>query len=301
MNKIILIILIIVLVFISIYLFNTISSIINIKKEKFEEYNKYPIVKTSKIPNVIYTYWHENNLPTFVKKCINSWKRHNPSYDIIIINKDNISKYIPFDIFKLKYPKTHQKVANFIRIYILSHYGGIWIDSTIYLNKSLDWIHSYQVYENSEFVGFFINSTHENKMILNTPIIENWFMASIPNSEFMKDWNDFYFTINNYNNEDEYLNFVRKTTDLSGIDAPGYLTMHVACQYILQNSNKKYKLSLLDAVKGPFLYLCNKKWPSFDHLLSVIIYFRGTESPIVKYRGPERQFIETLRLHYLYK
>ncbi len=300
MNKILLLIIIIIILFISKYLFDNILYIINIKRETFDEYNKYSIVKKSKIPNVIYTYWHDNNLPIFVKKCINSWERYNSSYDIIILNKDNISKYIPFDIFKLKYAKTHQQIADFIRIYVLSHYGGIWLDSTIYLNKSLDWIHSYQVNENSEFVGFKINGTCKYEGTLPQPIVENWFLSCIPNSQFMKDWNDMFFSMNNYDSIDDYIKFIKTKTDLKGIHDPKYLTMHIACQYILQNPQHNYKLSLLDAERSPYLYLSKIKW-DHNNLLPILIYFKGTEGPIIKYRGPERKFIDRFRLYYLYK
>ena len=296
---IIIIISIIILLF-SIYLFNTISIINDIKNTTFDEYTKYPLVTQSKIPNIIYTYWHDNNLPKFIKICINSWKIHNPSYNIIILNKDNINNYIPFDIYKLKFAKTHQQIADFIRIYILSTYGGIWLDSTIYLNKSLDWVHSYQVNENSEFVGFKINSAGSYNGPSPKPIVENWFLSCIKNSYFMKDWTDMFFSINNYNSIDEYITFIKTKTDLKNIDSPDYLTMHIACQYILQNPKHDYKLSLLQAEKGPFLYNVKINWNMF-YLLPIILHFKGKEAPIIKYRGPERKFIDKLRLYNLYK
>ncbi len=297
----ILIIIIILIISILIIIINKLLYAINkISKHNFKEYNKYPIIKSSKIPNVIYTYWHNENIPTFINKCINSWKRHNPSYDIIIINKNNINKYIPFDIYKLKFAKSNQQVADFIRIYVLSVNGGIWLDASIYLNKSLDWVHSYQVNENSEFIGYKIDGTCKYKETLKYPIVENWFLSCIPNSKFMKDWNDMFFSINNYNSINDYVNFINKTTDLNGICSPTYLTMHIACQYILQNYNHNYKLSLLDAENGPYLYNEAINW-NMIYLIPLMLYYKGTESPIIKYRGPERKLIDKLKLYYLLK
>jgi len=293
------IILLILIIFIIIYIIKNIYNIVKISNENFEEYSKYPLVKQSKIPNIIYTYWHDENIPPFINKCINSWKKYNPTYNIIILNKNNISKYISIDIYNLKFAKTQQQIADFIRIYILAQNGGIWLDATIYLNASLDWIHSYQVNENSEFVGFKINGTCKYKGTLPAPIVENWFLSCIPNSQFIKDWKDMFFSINNYNSIDDYVSFITKTTDLKGIDAPNYLTMHIACQYILQNFKKNYTLSLLEAEKGPFLYLNTINWDNI-YLLPILLYFKGKESLIVKYRGPERKFIDTFKLYHLF-
>jgi hypothetical protein len=294
------IIVIILIILILAYLYKSFCYINQISNAKFEEYTKYPLVNESKIPNVIYSYWHDECLPSFVKKCVNSWKRHNPSYKIIILNKNNINKYIPFDIFKFKFANTQQQIADFIRIYLISEYGGIWLDSTIYLNKPLDWVHSYQVNENSEFVGFQIAKIGDYKDTIPKPIIENWFLSAIPKSKFMLDWKNIFFSMNDYNTIDDYVNFIKSTTDIKAIGAPHYLTMHIACQYILQNNNPDYKLSLLEAEKGPFLYLHVINWNNY-YLPAIIIYLKGTESPIIKYRGPERKLITYLLLDILFK
>ena len=297
-------ILIVLILLIIIYLLHFKIYINEIKSATFSEYTKYPLVKSSKIPNIIYTYWHDENIPIFVSKCINSWKEHNPTYQIVILNKNNINQFIPFDVYKLKFAKTHQQIADFIRIYILADRGGIWLDSTIYLNESLDWIHSYQVNKNSEFVGYKIDGIvyYFGKLI--SPVVENWFLACIPKSQFMKDWKDMFFSINNYLTIDDYVDFIKIHTDLKGIlfSLHNYLTMHIACQYILQNSKYKndYKLSLLEAEKGPFLYLNKINW-NYIFLVPILIHFKGKESPIIKYTGVERNIITKLRLYNLYK
>jgi hypothetical protein len=300
MNLILTILIIFTIIIILLYLYRSSCYINKMSNRNLEEYTKYPLINESKIPNVIYSYWHDNQLPSFVQKCVNSWKNHNPSYKIIILNKNNINEYIPFDIFKLKFAKTHQQIADFIRIYLIYEYGGFWLDSTIYLNKSLDWVHSYQINENSEFVGFKINRLNGYESPLNSPIVENWFLASIPKSQFMLDWKNVFYSMNDYNTIDDYVNFIKSTTNINSIILHHYLTMHIACQYILQNSKYKYKLSLLDAEKGPFLYLCSINWDNI-YLIPILLYFRGTECPLIKYRGQERKLIDTLLLSSLFK
>ena len=50
---------------------------------------------SQEIPKIIWTYWHAKELPEFVELCINSWKKHNPSWQINILNDDNLNDYIP--------------------------------------------------------------------------------------------------------------------------------------------------------------------------------------------------------------
>ncbi len=300
MNILLIILLSIILIGLLYYIYNINIYINKISEAKFEEYTKYPLVKESKIPNVIYTYWHDKCLPPFVKKCVNSWKRHNPSYKIVVLNKYNVSKYIPFDIYKLKFADTQQRISDFIRLYLISEYGGFWLDSTIYLNKSLDWVHSYQVNENSEFIGFKINGCGDFTGELKKPIIESWFLTAIPKSNYMLDWKEAFYSINNYDTIDDYISFIESKTDLKGIGSPNYLSIHIASLYTLQNPKSDYKMSVLESEKGPYFYNHIIKWKLL-YLIPILIYFKGTESPIVKYRGPERKAITYLGIDVLYK
>jgi len=282
--KLILVILVLYYIFMVCYISRSISN------QKFPEYNKYKERKSSKIPNVIYTYWHDGDFPPLVSKCIESWKRHNPGYTIVVLSKENLQQYIPFDINQLRFANTQQQKSDFIRIYVLAEYGGIWLDASIYLNQSLDWIHAYQFNENSEFVGYKINAFTKT-----FPVIENWFLACVPKSNFMNDWKDVFYSMNNYETIESYVNSIKQTTDFQGIPSYyfSYLTMHIACQYILQHNN--YKLSILEAEKGPFLYLEKIYW---NHLyfIPIISIHKGKESPVVKYRKGERIILEKLYL-----
>jgi mannosyltransferase OCH1-like enzyme len=53
-----------------------------IYKETFE-------INTS-IPKKIWTYWDNDRLPEIIEKCINTWKKHNPNYEIIVLSKQNL-------------------------------------------------------------------------------------------------------------------------------------------------------------------------------------------------------------------
>lgn len=273
-------------VFICIYIVSALIISYFISNHTHYEYKKYPFRKTSKIPHDIYTYWHNSTLSPLVHKCINSWKKHNPTYKIHIITEQNMKKYIPFPITVWKHAKTHQQISDCIRIYILSERGGIWIDASVYLNKPLHWIHSYQYYENSEMIGYQIGNQ-------SPPMIENWFFAAIPKSNFLNDWKNKFYTMHDYDTISDYVDSIKVNMDSIPGD-PHYLTMHMACLSIVSKPNT-YRLSLLSAEKGPYL-LVNKAGWNLLYLPILLMIFKGSESPLIKYRRGERTIIEYLGL-----
>ena len=266
-----------------------------VRQVKWANHSEYSLfLPKSHIPKVIYTYWNTSTLSPFLKVCLGSWRRHNPEYEVVVLNPDNLQDYGLEGILQLRHANNHQRTADFLRCRILKMRGGFWLDASIYLNQSLDWVHWYQHEFDSEFVGFNIRSCGGEKRSSDlAPIVENWFMACIPKSRFISDWHDRFMTINKYASVDQYVESIQVITNLSGIGSPSYLTMHIAALSILQESN--YQLSLLPAENGPFLYLNSMSWNHIYFWLFVL-WFKGKEAPLIKYRGVERNYIEFLYL-----
>ena len=103
------------------------------------------IIGTDKI---IWQYWGQGineNVPPVVLKCFNSVKQYmGDDYKIVIITDENIGEYvdIPDFIFqKLRDGNNNFSYALFsdiIRLYLLSAYGGVWIDATILLTGRIE-------------------------------------------------------------------------------------------------------------------------------------------------------------------
>ena len=92
-----------------------------------------------KIPKIIHFCWlSKDEYPELVKKCIESWKKYLPDYEIMIWNTDN------FDVNCCTYTaqafaaKKYAFVSDYIRLYALYNYGGIYLDSDIEVIKSFD-------------------------------------------------------------------------------------------------------------------------------------------------------------------
>ena len=84
------------------------------------------------IPKKIHYCWFGGNLlPPKAIKCINSWKKFFPDYEIIEWNEQN------FDVNKYEYTKSayaakkYAFVSDMARLFVLSQYGGIYFDTDV--------------------------------------------------------------------------------------------------------------------------------------------------------------------------
>ena len=92
-----------------------------------------------KIPKKIHYCWFGKNVkPQSAIKCIESWKKFFPDYEIIEWNETN------FDINFNRYAREAYKVKKYAfftdvaRLYIIYKYGGIYFDVDVEVIKSFD-------------------------------------------------------------------------------------------------------------------------------------------------------------------
>lgn len=91
------------------------------------------------IPKIIHYMWlGGKNIPNNLQKCIDSWKRYCPDYEIKCWNESN------YDVNKNLYMKQAYEnkaygfVPDYARLDILYNYGGIYLDADIELQRNLD-------------------------------------------------------------------------------------------------------------------------------------------------------------------
>lgn len=91
------------------------------------------------IPKILHLCWLSGDpYPAKIAKCIESWKKHLPDYEVMIWDTKR------FDLNKSQWVKQafeHKKyafAADYIRFYALYHYGGIYLDSDVEVLKSFD-------------------------------------------------------------------------------------------------------------------------------------------------------------------
>lgn len=102
------------------------------------------------IPKKIHYCWFGNNEKSeLVNKCISSWKDKLPDYEIIEWNEKNFDFNCNDYIREAYENKKWAFVSDFVRLYVLYEYGGIYLDTDVEVIKSFD-----SLLENKSFIGF---------------------------------------------------------------------------------------------------------------------------------------------------
>ena len=99
---------------------------------------------------IIHYVWVGNNpKPKDIKKCMKTWKKHLKDYKIIEWNESNfdISSH-PF-VKKAYEAKKWAYVSDYIRMYAIYNYGGIYLDTDVLVLENFD-----KFLNNKVFVGF---------------------------------------------------------------------------------------------------------------------------------------------------
>ena len=104
------------------------------------------------IPKVIHYCWFGRTpLPKVALKCIASWRRYFPDYEIIEWNEDN------FDVNIIPYTRDaysdrkYAFVSDYARFWILYHFGGVYFDTDVEVIKPMD-----DIIERGPFMGLEI-------------------------------------------------------------------------------------------------------------------------------------------------
>ncbi len=137
------------------------------------------------IPKVIHYCWFgRGEMPKLAEKCIKSWKKYCPDYEIICWNEDN------FDLTQNRYMKEAYEagkwafVSDWARLKIIHEHGGIYFDTDVEVIKPID-----DLISNHGFMGF------DEKGIVATGL---GFGAEKGNSiieAFLKDYDDISFIL----------------------------------------------------------------------------------------------------------
>ena len=93
------------------------------------------------IPKVIHYCWFGRNpLPKLAKKCILSWQKYFPNYEIKEWNEDNFDVYCCPYTKEAYIAKKYAFVSDYARFWILYQYGGIYFDVDVEVIKPMEHI-----------------------------------------------------------------------------------------------------------------------------------------------------------------
>ena len=91
------------------------------------------------IPEIIHYCWFGGNpLPASAQKCIASWRKYLPDYEIKEWNESNFDvNIIPYTAEAYK-AKKYAFVSDYARFWILYKYGGLYFDTDVEVIKNMD-------------------------------------------------------------------------------------------------------------------------------------------------------------------
>ena len=256
----------------------------------------------SRIPKKIWCWW-DGDIPDFVKKCILRWKRFNPSFEIIILNDINIKKYIDIKIFDtMKLIKTSAMKSDLIRFIVIYNFGGIWMDGSIILNKSLDWIID-KGNMGYDFVGYYLDENTYNEFKNTAPMIETWLFGAIPKCNFVRDCLMEFLNIQYFNSIKEYANSLK----MQGINpqnlkktADNYHIIYFVIQKILQKPKEIYYIFLLNAGTSAFKLQIKYYWSSML-VVNDILNHKVDHEPVIKLISEDRKIISLKNYESIFK
>jgi hypothetical protein len=248
----------------------------------------------AEIPKVIWTYWQTSPPPAFVSACLANWRRFAPDHELRLLDRGSLAAWLPglrtdFDAL----PAFRQ--ADWLRIHLLARHGGIWMDASTLLSRDLGWLHEARARHGAEYVGFSIDRYSTRPEL---PIVENWFMASVPGGGFATALAAAFDAaldqgaeplLARLHAEGRHARVVQGLTE----DFQRYLLMHVAAADLLDRRPQAWRLTLLRAEDGPFAWLAGVGWRK-RHLYARLAL---TPAPrrlpmLIKLRGGDRAVTE---------
>lgn len=91
------------------------------------------------IPKIIhYTWFSGEDFPTQIKMCIESWHKYMPEYNFICWDSEKIKEIESVWLSETLKEKKWAFAADFVRLYAIYNYGGIYLDTDCLLYNSLD-------------------------------------------------------------------------------------------------------------------------------------------------------------------
>ena len=188
------------------------------------------------IPKIIHYCWFSGDKkPALIRKCIRSWKKHLPDYEIRCWDGDC------FDFDSLDFTreamsvKQYAAASDYVRLYALYNYGGIYLDSDVKVLKSLD-----PLLDNVFFTGIDQNFDGDKKYL------EAAIMGSEKGFGFLLDCMKYFETHHFIHNDGTYDNSTTIAPDIYAVQAKKYGFIEEDKEQILSNGIHIYPLSVFN-------------------------------------------------------
>jgi hypothetical protein len=173
------------------------------------------------IPRIIHYCWLSGDpFPSKIKKCITSWKKHLKDYEFKLWDTRSFDLNSSLWVKQAFECKKYAFAADYIRVYALYHFGGIYLDSDVEVLKSFDDLLSFPYFACTEGNNF----------------IEAGAFGSEAKQEWLKECLDYYV-------EKE---FIKSDGSLDTLPLPQVMMQQIQKKYDIQTVDKQLFISQIN-------------------------------------------------------
>ncbi len=101
-----------------------------------------PIKHLGEPSRLIWSYWHDGAPPAVVRACMRTWEVHSSGWTTRLLNRTTIGEWLEegVDYPAVTWQQTPQHQSDMFGLALVRRYGGLWMDASIVLTRSLDWV-----------------------------------------------------------------------------------------------------------------------------------------------------------------
>lgn len=144
------------------------------------------------IPKVIHCVWLSGDeKPQMVKDCLATWKSVMPDYEIREWGMDDVKDIDSSFLQKTLAAKKWAYATDFLRVYILYKYGGIYMDMDVIVYRKFDQFLEHGAFSSVEFNPTFFYKTLKKKNVVGLGV-EAAVLGAVPNHPWIGDILAFY-------------------------------------------------------------------------------------------------------------
>lgn len=131
------------------------------------------------IPRTIWMLWQQgwDKAPDLVKACAESWVRHNPGWDVRLLDEESLAQHIGHHWTTGRTDMTRQSRSNIARAMLVYQHGGVWADASLLCTRPLDdWL------PGVSSSGFFVFTDPRPYRA-----VESWFIVGAKGNYFIAE------------------------------------------------------------------------------------------------------------------
>ncbi|CAJ1430422.1 unnamed protein product [Effrenium voratum] len=207
------------------------------------------------LPRIIWMFWAQGaaSLGPFRRACISSWQCQNPTWEVVLLDKQSCFQYVDASDLPERWPCLRlDALADALRLALLSRHGGVYVDISVFCVKALDtWL--VERMGHNGLLAFYFQEFGRPGRSNHGEYIENWFLACERGNELTLKWHAAFLQFWKGRTDASAAGGLQassmfKNTDLSCMQEhqKNYLTMHCCFKWLI-DSDKNARTLWQDA------------------------------------------------------